>query len=173
MALSNDVLTTQLQALETTVRGNAEEVKQILPRMNSATENLQLQVKEMDEAQNSRRASVIACSSKEIYMLIKLEATAERSKVAPGTKRRSGLTWVVNCDRTACWLCFVVSKAMKVHRAFRERAVHNLTLQRLGSALESSPVLPSSNTDKPWRAEKSSSSAQQGYSETSADAVAQ
>ena len=39
MALSNDVLTSQLQSLEATVRGIGEEIRTVLPRMNDATES--------------------------------------------------------------------------------------------------------------------------------------
>ena len=45
MALSNEVLTSQLQALAETVRGIGDVV---LPRMNNATETLQVSFKDMD-----------------------------------------------------------------------------------------------------------------------------
>ena len=49
MALSNDVLTSQLQVLEATVRGIGEEIRTVLPRMNDATESLQVSFKDMDD----------------------------------------------------------------------------------------------------------------------------
>ena len=48
MALSNDALTAQLQQLQAHVVTIGNEIKTILPRMNSATERLQKQMKTMD-----------------------------------------------------------------------------------------------------------------------------
>ena len=47
-ALSNDVLTAQLRELQTQVVSIGEEIKTILPRMNSATETLQQEMNTMD-----------------------------------------------------------------------------------------------------------------------------
>ena len=49
MALSNEVLTAQLQALQQAVQSLTDDVRSALPRMNTATENLQISSKEMDE----------------------------------------------------------------------------------------------------------------------------
>ena len=49
MALTIDVLAAQLSGLQQAVVSMQEEVKNILPRMNTATENLQQEVKKMDE----------------------------------------------------------------------------------------------------------------------------
>ena len=49
LALSNEALTAQLVGLQATVNELALEIKTVLPRMNTATENLQLEVKALDE----------------------------------------------------------------------------------------------------------------------------
>ena len=49
MALSNEVLTAQLQQLQAQVVTIGEDIKTILPRMNSATETLQKEMKTMDD----------------------------------------------------------------------------------------------------------------------------
>ena len=48
MALANDALTVQLQALQAEVQTLGGDLRGALPRMNTAIENLQIEIKQMD-----------------------------------------------------------------------------------------------------------------------------
>ena len=49
MALSNDIITAHVQALQQEVQTLGDDLRGALPRMNTATENLQVSMSQMDE----------------------------------------------------------------------------------------------------------------------------
>ena len=71
MALANDVLTTQLQQLQAEVQTLGSDLRGALPRMNTATENLQISMKQMDEKLETSLNPLIQADLVENFRAIK------------------------------------------------------------------------------------------------------